>query len=502
MRMSQSPRCVLGMDLGTSSLKCVLIDDAGQLRASVERGYPTQSPCPGWAEQNPPDWIEAMRAAIAELRSQGAPLDGLQAIGLSSAAHLPVLLDEANKVVRPAILWSDQRSAQEVADLKESHSPELEQITLNEASCTWTLPQLLWVSKHEPGAFARVRRLLSSKDYLVFRLTGVSSMDYGSAAATLMMDARSKSWSSALIAVSRLPQEAFPRLTNPETVIGATTDSAARAFALPVGVPVVAGALDSAAEMLGCGLLDPGEAGMIRVGSAGGIMVVADTVAFNKGIITYPHVVDGVFYKQAGTNSCATSLKWIRDLCASMRSGDAPMLAYEQLDQLAAQAAPGADGLMFHPYLQGERAPYWNPELRGSFTGLEPRHGWPQFIRAVMEGVAFSLLDCLEMFRRDSLDMKSAVMSGGVVKSRVWSQVITDVLAMNTRTVHHGDSALGAGMLAGVGVGMFADLRGAVSACVRDEKVMVPDLANRIVYAQSFERYRRVAQFLDSLTHV
>lgn len=499
--MNSSLPAVLGIDLGTSSVKCVIMDRRGQVCASAERSYPTHSPQPGWAEQQPSNWIEALRAAIAELRSPDpSMIGGIAAIGLCSAAHIPVLLDQADEVIRPAILWSDQRSTAEVAALASTHGRQLEAISLNEAGCTWTLPQLLWVWRHEPAVLARVRLLLSSKDYLVFRLTGMPSMDHGSAAATLMLDAHTKTWSPDLTAISRLPDSAFAKLAHPLAIAGKVCAAAARSFALPKGVPVVSGTLDSAAEMLSCGLLAPGAAGMVRLGSAGGIMVVTEKPSFNRGIITYPHVVEGVFYKQAGTNACATSLKWIRDLCRAMRGADAPAPSYAEMDRLAAQSNPGADGLMFHPYLHGERAPYWNPELRGSFTGFDARHGWPQFIRAVMEGVAFSLLDGLSMFRRDGLDMTSAVMSGGAVKSKLWPQIITDVLGMPTRTIRHGDSALGACMLAAVGAGIFRSVEDAVSVCVQEERGLRPNPGAGALYPRLFARYQAVGQFLDTMT--
>jgi xylulokinase len=498
--VSNAIRCVLGMDLGTSSLKCVIMDAAGQRLASAEHSYPTQSPNPGWAEQNPDDWVEAMRAALNELRTREPYLiDGLEAIGLCSAAHIPVLLDDANQVIRPAILWSDQRSEAEVYYLKENHGVLLQKTALNEAGCTWTLPQLLWIWNHEPDALPRVCRLLSSKDYLIFRLTGEVSMDHASAAATLMLDARNKAWSPHLTALSRLPENVLPPLVGPMSVVGRITIESARAFGLPMGIAVIAGTLDSAAEMVGCGILNPGEAGMVRVGSAGGIMLVTDKPTFNSGIITYPHIVDGIFYKQAGTNACATSLKWIRDLCMTMRGTNAPEFTYENLDQLAAEAKPGASGLMFHPYLQGERAPYWNPELRGGFTGIDQAHGWPQFVRAVMEGVAFSLRDCLGMFRRDGLDMTAAVMTGGVAKSHVWSQIIADVLRMDMHTVRHGDSALGACMLSATAVGMFASIDDAVSVCVSKERTIESNPANRDRYDRLFARYQETGRFLDSM---
>lgn len=493
-------RCVLGMDLGTSSLKCVLMDESGRLLASAVRPYPTQSPRPGWAEQDPADWLVALRGAVDELRSMTAgTVDRIAAIGICSAAHIPVLLDDAKRVVRPAILWSDQRSGDEVAALAGTHGDLLAHTALNDAGCTWTLPQLLWIWNHEPDALPRTRTLLSSKDYLVFRLTGEAVMDYGSAAATLMLDARRRAWSPELLGASRLPPDAFPRLRHALSIVGTVTGEAAEAFGLPAGIPVIAGTLDSAAEMVGCGLLAPGAAGMLRVGSAGGAMTVTDRAAFHPGVITYPHVADGRFYKQAGTNACATSLKWLRDLCRSLRGTDGPEFTYETMDRLAAECPPSAEGLMFHPYLQGERAPYWNPDLRGSFTGLDLRHGWPHFVRAVMEGVAYSLRDCLGMFEREGLTMTSAVLSGGVVQSPVWSRIITDVTGLETRTIRHGDSALGACMLAATAAGLFRDVEHAVARCVVPEDTLRPDPARRDVYAQAFPRYQATARFLDEM---
>jgi xylulokinase len=238
---------------------------------------------------------------------------------------------------------------------------------------------------------------------------------------------------------------------------------------------------------------------MVRVGSAGGIMAVTERPFHSSGVITYPYVVDGLFYKQAGTNSCATSLKWIRHLAQSIQNKDSPELTYERLDQLASEARPGSDGLIFHPYIQGERTPYWNPELRGSFTGIDQRHGWPQFTRAVMEGVAFSLLDCMSMFRRDGLDMVSAVMAGGVTKSVVWTQIITDILGIETRTVCQGESALGACMIAATGIGIFESIERAVEICVRSERIMAPDLRKRTFYVELFERYQETSRFLDAM---
>lgn len=497
--MTCAADCVLGMDLGTGSLKCVVMDIDGRVLATAERAYPTQSRLPGWAEQHPRDWLAAMRLALAELAAGRPGLFGrIAALGICSAAHIPVLLDGADRVIRPAILWSDQRSGEEVAALRAEYGPLLESTTLNEASCTWTLPQLLWLAKHEPDAMARVRRFLSSKDYLIFSLTGEACMDFGSAAATLMLDAGTRRWAKPLTELSGLSAAAFPRLASPLAVVGTVTPAAGAAYGLPAGIPVIAGTLDSAAELVGCGILEAGGLGMVRVGSAGGIMATTDGPSFNARIITYPHIAEGVFYKQAGTNACATSLKWIRRLCSGAAAGGAARPSYEDLDELALTARPGADGLIFHPYLHGERAPYWNPDLRGNFSGIDHNHAWPHFVRAVMEGVAYSLRDCLDMFRREAITVTRAVMSGGVVKSPVWTQIVTDVLGIETHTVRDGDSARGACLLAATAAGMFGTLEAAAAACVVPGKINAPDPARRDLYARGFERYRQFACFFDA----
>ncbi len=498
--MTSAAPVVLGLDLGTGSLKAVLLDGRGAVLASATRGYPTSTPHPGWAEQDPADWLGALRGVVDELTARDpAAIARLCGIGLCSAAHLPVLLDAHDAVLRPAILWSDQRSHAEVAALKARAASRIADIACNEPGCTWTLPQLLWVWAHEPQVRGRVQTLLSSKDYLLFRLTGEKAMDPGSAAATLMSDARGRTWAQELTEMAGLPDAAFPALRPASSRAGTVTPEAARTFGLPAGVPVVTGTLDSAAELVGCGLLAAGGDGMIRVGSAGGVMLLADAPVLRPGVITYPHVADGVWYHQAGTNACATSLGWIRDLAGAMRGETPPALGYGDLDRLADSCEPGADGLLFHPYLQGERAPHWSASIRGSFTGLDVRHGWPQIVRAVMEGVAFSLRDCLGMFGDDARTLRAAVLSGGVVRSPVWSGILTDVLGLETRTVAHGDSALGAAMLAGAGVGVFASLEDAVSRCVRREGGLRPDPALADAYARAFERYRRVGAFLASL---
>ena len=496
--MTDTPRCVLGMDIGTSSLKCIVLDETGALRASATEPYPTANPHVGWVEQDPADWYAAVRRALADIAGQDrAALAGIRCIGICSAAHVPVLLDDRRQVIRPAILWADQRSGEEVGYLSRHHGELLRETALNDAGCTWTLPQLMWLRRHEPDAFECARTLLSSKDYLIYRLTGRFVMDRSSAAATLMLDVRGGAWDAELVAQSGLPLSAMPPVLGSLDVAGTVTKAAAGDLGLPEGTPILAGCLDSCAELLGCGLLEPADGGMIRVGSSGGVMGLVPRPFCSGGIITYPYLAGGQYYKQAGTSSCATSLRWMKGLFSFLGEEVERRITYELFDELAASVRPGANGLIFHPFLQGERTPYWNPDLRASFTGLELSHGWPHFVRAVMEGVAFSLKDCLALFTREGFGMDRAVMAGGIAKSAVWSQIIADVLGIELHTIRQGDSAFGAALIATVGGGLFGDLHEAVTACVEPDRTITPDPANAETYAGMFRTYTDTAAYFD-----
>ena len=384
-------------------------------------------------------------------------------------------------------------------ELNAGHGALLEQVALNRAGCTWTLPQLAWLRACEPDNHERTRSFLCSKDFLLWKLTGVKATDPASAAATLMADVpRGRRWSAELAALAGLPVDVLPPIVATDAEAGRVTAAAAQEFGLPAGVPVYVGTLDSAAELIGCGVSEPQATGMIMVGSSGGVMALTPAPSYHAGIITYPYVVDDFYYKQAGTNSCATSLQWIRRLFSTL-PGNPVHLGYGELDELSAHADVGSGGLLFHPYLQGERAPYWNPELRGSFSGIDQTHTAGHFIRAVMEGVAYSLKDCLAMFERNRLTMTSAVIAGGVAKSRIWTQIITDVLGLETYTTANGNSAFGACLLAATAKGMFADTKEAVDTCVRHERTLTPDRDASARYAANFARYQKVAAFYDGL---
>ncbi|WP_319533615.1 xylulokinase [uncultured Cohaesibacter sp.] len=491
--MQAPPRCVLGIDLGTSSLKCVILDAEGTVRATSDQSYPTASPHPGWAEQDPADWLRALKSVLktlVEMDPQG--MQALQAIGICSAAHIPVLLDDKDDVLRPAILWNDNRSTEEVAYLQTHHLNAIQKTTLNQPGCTWTLPQLMWVRNQEPEAIGKTRSLLSSKDYLVYRLCGRKVMDMGSAAATLMLDDATRCWSEPLVRLSGLTPDAMPEIVNATDVVGHVSEQASSEFGLKAGIPIIAGGMDTTAELVGNGLLSAEGSYLIRMGTAGGIMVVEDHPAALGGVITYPHLKAGSYYRQAGTNTCATALQWMRNQLAFLGPDVDDKISYEALDALAAKVPPGASQLLFHPYLQGERAPYWNADMRASFTGIDINHRWPDFVRSVMEGVAFSLRDCATLFADGQRDSRRAILTGGVTKSPIWSQIIADVFNMELLTIRDGGSAFGVALMASVGGELFGSLEEATRTAIHYDRSFHPIAENVKTYQSRFDAYKGI----------
>ncbi|KZX97197.1 MULTISPECIES: xylulokinase [unclassified Sulfitobacter] len=475
--------CFLGLDLGTSSLKAVLTDRHGAVLAEASAHYPTLRPQIGWSEQDPADWLTAMTATVAELYAKASQyMEHLVAIGFCSAAHLPVLLDADGQVVRPAILWSDQRSTVEVDWLIANHGPKIRQVTLNQPSCTWTLPQLAWVSGNEPESMARTVSLLSSKDYLIYLLTGQHQMDLTSAVATLLYDVGERRWDLELCVLAGLSPEALPQVVEPTTCVGKTGDGA-KSFGLPKGVAVISGALDSAAEIVVCAGRTVAPPAVIRVGSSAAILAPGKPV-FKQGVLNYPHAVMPGHYYQAGTNAGAVALQWVRQLAGG--------LDHSEVDAMVKAAPAGADGLLFHPYLQGERAPYWNPDMRGSFSGIHTRHDIGYFVRAVMEGVAFSLRDCIQRLELDLSHDVPARVAGGVTRGQIWPQILADVLGRPLETVDHAESALGAAFIA-----MWAKGGPIGIPEVSARTTIRPDLKKTDLYSEMFGRYQRWADFMD-----
>ncbi len=494
-------RFLLGADIGFGSLKVTIIDGEGNVAGSASREIASSYPRPGWSEQDPDDWYTAFcESAPAALAQAGIPAGEIAALAFSAGAHTPVLLGRDGRPLRPAILWNDQRSADEARWLDGEFGERILATGYQRPYPTWTLPQLLWLRRHEPEIAGGVAKLLVAKDYLRFRVTGAWHTDEVDALGTLMLDAAKREWSPELCGFIDWPLETLPPIVKATAVVGEVTRECAEASGLQPGTPVVAGSSDTAVEAFGAGAIEPGQ-GVVKLATAGTVSVITAEPRPVAGLFTYYYVVPGLWYEIAGTNSCASAHRWLRDRLFPPEGEVAGDEAFARMDELASGIPAGSDGLIFHPYLLGERSPYWDPELRADFIGLTMRHDRGHLVRALYEGVAFSLRDCALALAGHGLTLAEARIIGGGAQSAVWRQVVSDVLAIPLALPEHVDASFGAALLAGVGVGVFADERDAARRCVRTSDLVLPDRRRQRLYDDLFEVYRDAQQALAPISH-
>lgn len=497
------PRTLLGVDIGAGSLKASVVSLDGRVLGTASYDLATSCPCPGWTEQDPDDWYRAFCAAVPRALAQ-AEIKGnaVEGIAFSAGAHTPVLTDADGTVLRPAILWSDQRAGAEARELRERSGARILEIGYNAAHPTWTMPQLLWLARHEPHIVSKAKRLFVAKDYLRFRVTGTWETDTVDALGTLLLDAARTSWSPELAAMVNWPLEALPPIVQPTAVVGKVTAAAAADSGLAAGTPVVAGSSDTAVEIFGAGAIAPGD-GSIKLATAATVSVIGETPAVSPDLINYYYVVSGLWYTITGTNSCASAHKWLRDTFfrpTGVLEADGAAL-FQLMDKLAGEVRPGSDGLVFHPYLNGERSPHWDPLLRADFIGVTMRHQRGHFVRALYEGIAFSIRDCFEVFQRQGLGFDHARLVGGGARSAVWRQIVSDVLGIAIEVPRVGDASFGAALIAGLGVGAFSDAGDAVRRCVRVVEESSPDPRRHDHYSRLFQVYRQAQQQLAVICH-
>ena len=495
---------LLGVDLGAGSLKASIIDPDGRLMGTASSEIVTATPRFGWSEQNPEDWYRAFCAAVpAAMAAAGLEQSDLAAMGISAGAHIAVLLDGDDRVIRPALLWNDQRSAAESAELHDRAGDLIVRRSLNRVNPTWSLAQLLWLQRHEPEAVARVAKLCIAKDYLRYRITGDWATDFSDVVGALMADAETGGWSRELCGLIDWPFETLPPVRAPSASAGRVTAAAARDCGLAEGLPVVIGSNDTTVESYGVGAIEPGD-GVIKLATAGVLYLVTEGPEVKPPISCYPHIMPGLFYAATGTNSCASSHRWVRDqIFAPLTDGAAAPSGdlFATMDRMAGEVPPGAEGLLFHPYLQGERAPYWDPDLRADFIGLSMRHDRRHFARATYEGIAFSIRDLLDAARAEGFEFGAIRLIGGGGRSRLWRQIISDVTGLEILLPENADASFGAALLAGVGAGLFDGPREAVASCARIVDRVLPDPGRGATYQQLFEIYKDAQAALAPLDH-
>lgn len=492
---------LLGIDIGTSGCKLTVVDRSGQIVDTAAGEYCTAHPHPGWSEQDPDQWYAVACALLKSLWARGnCRPEQIAALSLDGSTHNAVLMDAEFRPLRPAIMWTDQRSGAQAARLNAQAGAEIFRIGYQKATPTWTLSQLVWLAEHEPGLLERVAHVLFTKDYVRRQLTGTYETDHIEAQGSLLYDMAARRWSDELCRLAGLPPTVLPPLVAPTDVVGSVTPTAARQTGLPAGTPVIAGCSDSAVEDYAAGAIRPGQM-IVKLATAGNVNVMTDAAHPHPQTLTYSHVIPGLWYTVSATNTAASAERWFRDVfcqCEQQQAAAAGESVYARLHAAAAAVPPGAEGLFFHPYLLGERSPYWDPHLRGSFVGATMRHARPHFVRALLEGVAYSLRDCFRTIVDMGLPVDEIRLIGGGAQSDLWAQIICDVFGRPVVRPAGCDASFGAALLAGVGVGMFADTRDAAKRCVRVRDVVQPDPRAVAVYARLFPLYRRIHDELAS----
>ncbi len=485
---------LLGIDLGAGSLKATVINDTGAVLGEASRPVTTTMRHFGWSEQDPAEWFAALCGAVPEaVAAAGIKPGQIAGIGVSAGAHTPVLTDAKGVVLRPAIMWNDQRASAQATALHAAAGERIIATALNRVNPTWTLAMLAWVKENEPEVMAETKRLYLAKDYLRFCLTGTWETDFSDAIGALLADNATKDWSPELCGLIGLDMALLPPIVSPSQIVGGVTAEAAAHTGLAAGTPVVCGSNDTTVEFFGVGAVKPGIGG-VKLATAGVLYLATQGPSVNPPISCYPHIVPGMYYTATGTNSCASAHRWLRDLMFAEGG-------FEVMDALAGAVAPGARGLLFHPYLQGERAPYWDPLLRADFVGLTIAHGKPHFARALYEGLAFSIRDLLQAATALGLSFGTIRLMGGGARSAVWRQIIADVTGLHVERTAAADASFGAALVAGIGAGVFAGPEDAVARCVRLLDTTAPDAARHEFYGRLFGIYKDAQAALAEINH-
>ena len=486
---------LLGIDFGTGGCKVTVIDSLGNILAAASGEYPSAHPYPGWSEQAPADWWRVMNTVLAELRQRPEwPGWRVAALAMDSYTHGAVLLDEHLQVIRPTIIWTDQRSAPECQALDPKTRDDIFRIGYQMPTPTWTLPQMMWLRKHEPDAWRRIRHISFVKDYIRFRLCGSLATDRIECQGTLFYDMGRQCWSEELCALAGIDLAWLPPIADITDLAGHVTPEAAAATGLPVGTPVIMGASDSAVEDYAAGAIHPGQC-ILKLATDGNVNVMTAQPHPHPATLTYSHVIPGLWYTVSATNAAAICQRWFRDLVCTEEKRIAAELGvspYELIDRQAESAPPGSNGVFFHPYLSGERSPYWDPNLRGSFTGLSMGTSRGDLARALLEGVAFSLRDCHRTITDMRLPVSEYILIGGGAKSRLWSRILCDLFQAPCSVPAASDASFGSALLAGVGIGIFPDAITAITTSLRLDRRLTPDLDMAPFYQRQFERYRQI----------
>ncbi len=486
--------------MGTGGSRAVLINTNGSVVASATVEHqPFASPEIGWAEQDPRDWWRASAAAIRQvLAEENIIADEIVAVGLSGQMHGAVFLNESDEVLCPSIIWCDQRTEKQCRELtKEIGAENLIRLVSNPALTNFTLTKMLWLRDNEPEIWNQVRTVLLPKDYVRFRLTGDKATEVSDASGTLMLDVQNRKWSSEILAAAGISESLLPRLYESAEITGTISAECAEEIGLKAGTPVVGGAGDNAAGAIGMGIVRTG-AVSATIGTSGVVFAVTDSpfVDLKGRIHTFCHAAPNRWHNTGVTQAAGLSFRWFRDNFASH-------LSYDELVEEAAKIPVGANGLLWTPYLMGERTPHIDPHARASLIGLTASHTKSHVVRAILEGVAFSLRDSIEIFKELNIPIETIQLGGGGARSALWRQIQADVYGQPVVTVEAEEgAAYGAALIAGVGVGNWKTIDDACVKSVRIAKNIEPDNQSMSVLNYQYKAYQSVYSSLQSMMNI
>jgi xylulokinase len=494
LRIPMKKAYMLGIDIGSGGCKVTIVDQSGKVASAAYQEYPTDYPQLGWAEQHPDTWYAALSQTLKEAVAKNSiDPSRVASIAVGAATHTLVMLGADNEVLRPAILWRDKRTISQVEALRSSHGKEIFDETLHMVNVNWTLPYLVWIREKEPEIWEKAHTILMPKDYIRLRLTGEIATDWMDAHGTMLFNVRNRKWSQKVCDIAQIPMDLLPPVLPPEKIIGELTGEAANDLGLVEGTPVVMGTTDQASEAFGAGAIEPGQ-GIIKLATAGNVAIVTGSPHPNPPrVYAYYHILPAYWYTLAGTISCAVCYRWLRDaICAEeiTASRKTETNAFALMDRLAGEVPVGCEGLIFHPHLQGA---IWDPYMRASFFGITSRHGKAHFVRAVLEGVAFSLYSCVREIEKLGVAIDDFRIIGGGAASPLWRQIVCDVVGKPLLRPQLEDSSFGTALVGGLGVGLFSSVAEAVRTCVHSTDSIEPSQENHDRYARLFEVYEKIS---------
>lgn len=483
---------VLGVDHGSGGCKVTCLHSDGVIFSEATVSYPSLYPYPKWVEQEPETWIKAAFEAIAAVTKElgASERKNITAISFCAPHHVAVLLDKDRNVIRPAIMWNDQRTGEQSQQLSESHGREIFEITYNAPNPTWTLSHLLWLKQHEPERYQKIDKILFMKDYVRYRFSGHMATDYIEAEGSLLFDIEKRKWSDLLLSLVDLDESVFSPVLSPTDEVGTILPEVAELLGLSRDVRMIVGTADTAAEVYGCGTIKEGD-GVVKLATAGNFSIVSKTVTKNDKLTTYHHLVDDLYYQNSATNFAAASFRWFKEsFYQEFEEKRKVKSVYPEIMKQIELIKPGSEGLIFQPYLNGERSPHWDSQLRGSFFGVTARHSRSHFARAVLEGVGFSLRDCSLQFP-DKVMKKMRIIGGGS-KGQEWVQIIADILNVELEVPSSSDASFGAALIAATGIGWFSDLKEGIQSTQKVIFTISPKKENQKVYDEFFSIYQEL----------